>query len=350
MSCCVSPVMEIQDDDWDDLLLDEMSDHFDRSCDVEERIKNQISLVGLLVADHEPLQSVVKDVLRALWSNMGTIKVLWAKENVYSISVGDEVVARRLMDGSPWFIKGFTFTIKSWPLYHSLDDIIPDRAIFWVQAHGLPRNMCSHGSARKLRARIGSVMEIEDVEEVGFRGFLRMRIDLDASKPLPSGFSIPCQVTGRRKIRLRYEGVKEFCMRCGRLGHSIGCMLVLNPRLESDGWKYDEGMRDTTISKRSTFLFQPRVKKPVIGGVDHSHWQHRLEKEDGGIYGFSGELGDRQNQGLSVTNRKANATSASTDFLQIVGSVQTVVPQALVLSHASPAALLLISLPRLRIM
>ncbi|CAB4283169.1 unnamed protein product [Prunus armeniaca] len=127
---------------------------------------------------------------------MGTIKVLWAKENVYSISVGDEAMVRRLMDGNPWFIKGFTFTVKYCPLYHSLDDIIPDRAIFWVQAHGFPRNMCSPGNARKLGARIGSVMEIEDVDEVGFKGFLRMRIDLDASKPLPPGFSMPCQVTG----------------------------------------------------------------------------------------------------------------------------------------------------------
>ncbi|CAB4313582.1 unnamed protein product [Prunus armeniaca] len=202
---------------------------------------------------------------------MGTIEVLWAKENVYSISVGDEAMARRLMDGNPWFIKGFTFTAKSWPLYHSLD-IIPDRAIFWVQVHGFPRNMCSPGNARKLGARIGYVMKIEDVDEVGFKGFLRMRIDLDASKPLPPGFSMPCQVTGRRKIRLRYEGLKEFCMQCGRLGHSCGYMLVPNPKLELDGWKYDEGMHATMTSKRSTFLFQPRVKKSIIGGMDNSHW------------------------------------------------------------------------------
>ncbi|KAH0996607.1 hypothetical protein GBA52_020471 [Prunus armeniaca] len=39
--------MMTQDEEWDDLLIDEMSDHFDRSsCDVEERIKNQISLLS----------------------------------------------------------------------------------------------------------------------------------------------------------------------------------------------------------------------------------------------------------------------------------------------------------------
>ncbi|KAI5323778.1 hypothetical protein L3X38_032850 [Prunus dulcis] len=37
---------------------------------------------------------------------MGTIKIMWSKENVYSICVGDEAVARRLLDGNLWFIKG----------------------------------------------------------------------------------------------------------------------------------------------------------------------------------------------------------------------------------------------------
>ncbi|CAB4263676.1 unnamed protein product [Prunus armeniaca] len=142
-------------------------------------------------------------------------------------------------------------------------------------------------------------MEIEDTGEVGFTGFLRMQIDLDASKPLPPGFSMPCQVTGRRKIRLRYEGLKEFCMRCGRLGHSHGYELVPNPRLDLDGWKYDEGMRATTTSKRSSFLFQPRVKKSVNRGVDHSHWRYRSEKEDGGSMASPGRRAIVNPEGLA---------------------------------------------------
>lgn len=43
---------------------------------------------------------------------MGIVKVIKAKANVYPITVGDEAVARRLLDGNPWFVKGcFIFTI-----------------------------------------------------------------------------------------------------------------------------------------------------------------------------------------------------------------------------------------------
>ncbi|CAL9026175.1 unnamed protein product, partial [Prunus brigantina] len=184
-----------------------MAIHFEDSLDLEERIENKIALVGLLIAENEPPQSIVKDILRVVWSNMGNIKVCRAKENVYSITVEEEEVARRLLDGNPWFIKGFTFTLKPWPLYHSLDDIIPDRAILWVQAHGLPRNLCTMKNARQLGERIGSVLEVEDTTEAGFRGFLRIRVNIDASKPLPPGFILPCAVAGRRKIRIAYEGL-----------------------------------------------------------------------------------------------------------------------------------------------
>lgn len=53
-----------------------------------------------------------------------------AKDNKYIIAVGDEVVARKLMEGNLWFVKDYTFSVKLWPLYHSIDDIKLDRAIF----------------------------------------------------------------------------------------------------------------------------------------------------------------------------------------------------------------------------
>ncbi|KAI5333955.1 PREDICTED: reverse mRNAase [Prunus dulcis] len=147
---------------------------------------------------------------------MGAVKVVKAKANVYSIIVGDEKVARRLVDGNPWFVKGHTFTTMLWPLYHSLDDIAADMAVYWVQAHGLPRNLCTSKNARVLGARVGAVMEVEDIDTAGFRGFIRIRVNLDASKPLSPGFTMPCPVKGKRLIRLRYEGLRDFCYSCGK--------------------------------------------------------------------------------------------------------------------------------------
>ncbi|KAM2155993.1 hypothetical protein ACFX1R_041745 [Malus domestica] len=62
-------------------------------------------------------------------------------------------------------VKGFVFTVKFWPKFHSLDDIAPNRAVFWVQAHGLPQNLCTFKTARYLGGKIDAVLEVEDPSE-----------------------------------------------------------------------------------------------------------------------------------------------------------------------------------------
>ncbi|VVA40746.1 PREDICTED: reverse mRNAase [Prunus dulcis] len=252
---------------------DEMVIHLDDSLDLEERIKCKIVLV-------EPPQTIVKEILRAAWSRMGVVKVNKAKENVYSITVAEKEVASRILDGNPWFIKGYTFTVKLWPLYHSLDDIQADKAIYWVQAHGLPRILCTPKNARQFGSRIGAVMEVD------FRGFLRMRIDMNTAKPLAPGFFMPCPVARKRRIRL----------------------------------------------------------KP-IDIFDQNHWRHRWEKDGEGLYDspVAGQHVNASNdplvnatvKGTSATNRSKQMTQSvmqnQTEGLQS-GTSQTVVPQRRVLS------------------
>lgn len=157
---------------------------------------------------------------------------LCTKANVYAITVGEEAVAKRLLEGNPWFIRDYTFSVKLWPSFHSLDDIIPNKAIYWIQAHGIPRNYYTLKNARCLRSKMGAVLEVEDPLETGFRGFLHMRVGFDTLKPLLTSFLVPCLKLGSYTIRIRYEGLRIFCYKCGRLGHSSSC-LRLDPLLPS---------------------------------------------------------------------------------------------------------------------
>lgn len=72
---------------------------------------------------------------------MGPVKVVKSNENVYVVTLEDEVVDIWLLEGNLWFVKGHVFTMKPWPLYCSIDDIEANQAIFWVQTHWIPRNL-----------------------------------------------------------------------------------------------------------------------------------------------------------------------------------------------------------------
>lgn len=91
---------------------------------------------------------------------MGVVRVHRAKLNVYAITVGEEVVARWILEGNPWFIRDYTFSVKLWLTYHSLDDIEADMAVFWIQAHGIPRNFCTMKNARSLGESYGLMKSI----------------------------------------------------------------------------------------------------------------------------------------------------------------------------------------------
>ncbi|KAK9926534.1 hypothetical protein M0R45_023760 [Rubus argutus] len=232
----------------DDEIIEAMSVEFDHDLDFLDREKG-IHLWGILIADEEPGMGAVKATLVGIWKALGQIRITRAKKNIYSITVGSEKLARRLIDGCPWNVRGFCFTVKHWPLYQSLDDIEPVKATYWVQAHGIPGNQISISNGRKLGSLIGFILEVEDPSVVGNRGFLRVRIDLDARKPLPTGCRLPSS-TITRKIRFQYENLKNFCYHCGRLGHmEIACRYPVNPLLASLGVVYDHNLVAESVHK-----------------------------------------------------------------------------------------------------
>lgn len=163
---------------------------------------------------------------------------------------------------------------------------------------------------------IGSVLEVEDIDTVGFRGFIRLRIDIDATKPFPLGFFTPCPILGRRKIRLQYEGLRDFCTRCGWLGHFRGCPRSPNSRMEAEGWRYDDGLRALTTSKKSSFLFLPRKKQISAGGINRSQWCHWLEKVGGGLYINFGEMDGQLNRGKD--KEPASGSEGDADLSKMV--------------------------------
>ncbi|KAM1074313.1 hypothetical protein ACFX11_019481 [Malus domestica] len=193
----------------DEELMDYLSVNFEDSLKLEERNVEIVYLVGMLIADIEPSQNIVKEVLRSVWRKMGNVMVSKAKPNIYSIQVGDEKSASRILEGNPWFIKGAPCTVKAWPLYQSLDEISANR------------------------------------------------VEIDATKPLLTSFIMPCPSTRSQTLRLWYEDLKDFCYNCGRLNHIRNCKW--KALISRDGKnRYNPGLRTASISKLLTNFFLDR--------------------------------------------------------------------------------------------
>ncbi|KAK9928068.1 hypothetical protein M0R45_025222 [Rubus argutus] len=209
----------------DEEIIEAMSVNFDQSVDLLD-LASRIDLLGYLIADIEPGVGGVKATLLGIWRNFGQIRIMCAKKNVYTIR--------------------------------------PTRATYWIQAHGIPKEMLSIVNGRKLENILGSVIEVEDPAMVGYRGFLRLRIDLNANKPLPTFCQLPCH-SGIRRIRLQYEHLKNFCYKCGRLGHMISaCYFQVNPMLIKLGVVYDQSLVAEPLQKPTFTLPHQPLEFPYI--------------------------------------------------------------------------------------
>ncbi|KAM2546141.1 hypothetical protein TB1_017601 [Malus domestica] len=72
---------------------------------------------------------------------------------------------------------------------------------------------------RRLAKEIGQLEELEDPSLA--RGFLRVSMLIDTTKPLVKGCWQPRTQNQDTWIEFRYEGLQDFCYRCGKIGNSI---------------------------------------------------------------------------------------------------------------------------------
>ncbi|BFG20977.1 hypothetical protein CerSpe_072510 [Prunus speciosa] len=225
-------------------VADQLTIHLENNLDFTED-RRGIILAGFLITEKEPQIGGVKNALQREWRNIvhsDDVKIAWASPNVYVITAASFVVAKKLIEKGPWHVNDDVFSIQPWPQSSALAEIHPNKATYWIQAHGIPLGLMTGRNARLIGERIGSVIGVEDPATNGTRSFLRMRIEIDSTKPLLLGFWLPRANEERTWINLKYEGLRRFCFRCGRLGHAnlLGkpCVRTLGTVVAQEGMKY----------------------------------------------------------------------------------------------------------------
>nr|XP_004293591.2 PREDICTED: uncharacterized protein LOC101309803 isoform X2 [Fragaria vesca subsp. vesca] len=178
-------------------------------------------LAGALLAERPPHPNSVTGGLRRAWSSYGEedddIQVFMVNDRLYSIVVKQEEIAKQIVNSGPWNIDDRLMNVVPWPRELAIEDIDFSPIQFWIQIHFLPLGMLSEGSARNIGRKVGRVIEIEDPIRIP-RSFLRLKVVVDGKKPLYPGF---WHGPARKKIRVKYEKLCDFCYSCGRIGHPM---------------------------------------------------------------------------------------------------------------------------------
>lgn len=117
----------------------------------------------------------------------------------------------------------FRFNVVQWPPNSTFQDVATHLADYWVQITGLTREKMNNKNALLIGTEIGEVIELEDTSKIDviLRGFIRVKVRIDTVKPFPTGFWLPLNEYTNTRVEYGYEGLCDFCYRCGRLGHHM---------------------------------------------------------------------------------------------------------------------------------
>ncbi|KAL6294160.1 hypothetical protein ACE6H2_002302 [Prunus campanulata] len=179
-------------------------------------LENGPKLIGAVIANKMPNRGAIKNILKTAWQEFGEAKITWIRENLFAISVQDEDMARKILERGPWSVMRHCFSVRRWPLELAVEEIDTHLVPFWVQVRGIPLNLCTKDNAVKIGRKIGDLVEYENPSQA--RGFLRLRVEIDTTQPLPAGFWLPRSDGSETWAELQYERLSDFCYNCGNLG------------------------------------------------------------------------------------------------------------------------------------
>ncbi|KAL7189821.1 hypothetical protein ACSBR1_039458 [Camellia fascicularis] len=184
------------------------------------------------------------------------------------ILVFDDLEDRlRVLQESPWSVMGSLLVLQTLPLGKAIDELEFRWSPFWVQVHGLPFDKMTRAHGEVISSRIGRLVEIEAPSDglLIHRSFLRLRIEVDVSKPLLQGFILYRRnssgpVGDGLEVYYKYERLSEFCYDCGRIGHNkLACKFVSREKGLYSGY----GPNQRTGPAKSLSVLQSSMRRPT---------------------------------------------------------------------------------------
>ncbi|KAI8032207.1 hypothetical protein LOK49_LG01G03075 [Camellia lanceoleosa] len=186
----------------DSLELEEGSDE---SIDT-----SHLCLIGKILA-HKPLNTqAVQRILSGAWKTRASVNISAWPDNVFLFSFGNLDDRALILQQTPWSIMG--------------------------------------------NLLIGKLIGVEAPSDglLLARSFLRLRVEINVTAPLPKGFMLKRQTAHSLELKdtwveFKYERLSDFCYDCGRIGHEkSSCKFVLREEGQTSG--YGPGLR-TGVAK-----------------------------------------------------------------------------------------------------
>ena len=166
-----------------------------------------------------------------IWRTRGNFEVSDGKDNVVLVSFEMDVDAEKVIQGQLWAFDRHLVALQRYDGSVPIQNLVFQTSIFWVQIHNLPFSLLTVEATLSIGETIGKVYQPKDTSEMRGGSFMRVRVEVDITKPLCRGRKISWDQSSEGWAAFMYERLPNFCYWCGLVSHGDkDCVLWLNSR------------------------------------------------------------------------------------------------------------------------
>lgn len=179
------------------------------------------ALVAKIITNRVQNRNAAKKILYRAWQNYTRLLITEKGPNMFLLNFREEEQAKEVMQKTPWYVMNHLVSLQYWIPEAAVAELDFSLNPFWIQVQNLPLENLNCQSAITLLQKVGRVVDIEDPLADGqlVRDFVRGKVLVDTTKPLPTGCWIPRVGLPNLWVVYRYKRLQDLCFNCGVIGH-----------------------------------------------------------------------------------------------------------------------------------
>lgn len=182
---------------------------------------NKYVLVGRFVTSKPIKFHIMSDMLASIWRPGKGVMISDVTPNLFLFKFYHEVDVKRVLEDGPWSFENNMLVLKRLGHMENPQEVNLNMAEMWIQAHNLPNDFFTEKVAAAIGQTLGTFVKADKKNfEGSWKSFLRMRLQIDITKPLRRKLKMKKEGGEPFWVDFKYERMPNFCFLCDVIGHT----------------------------------------------------------------------------------------------------------------------------------
>lgn len=219
-------------------IEDEENEAFTLEGDVDESVNRyELCLVGRLMTEKNVNVRAMKSKIADVWRPAMGLNIKDMENGLFLFQFYRKEDMQWVLKGGPWSFDNAMLALEKVEAGENPANIKPWFINIWIQLYNLPVGYMLEAVGKQLGNCFGEYMEYDAKNNSSiWREYMRVRIKIDARKPLKRRKKITKKDGKVFVVDCKYERLGEFCFTCGLVNHTDRfCRLVIDRGDETAG-------------------------------------------------------------------------------------------------------------------